>query len=216
MSQSENSSKPSEVMAISDLLENIGFSTPSLQSAPRKIIEAAGYTNPRKVNIAADKAKLIQTYVETNFRLVCSDGCGEALGKKRMKPNLCVETKKCGFCNGSNQNKLLAQMAKNLSDQGLLEILIVGGSTQSANTLNRVLKNCKVNLKIVEGTKRTNLKTAKLLCRNADVVVIWGATRLDHTVSQVFSAAVEPAKKVPIARPGLKALADAVNIHINT
>jgi hypothetical protein len=166
MSQSENSSKSCEVMAISDLLVSIGFSTPSLQSAPRKIIEAAGYTNSRKVNIAVNKAKLIQTYVETNFRLVCSNECAAALGKKRVKPNLCVETQKCTFCNGSNQNKLLAQMAKNLSDQGLLEILIVGGSTQSANTLNRVLRNCKINLKIVEGTKRTNLKTAKLLCRN--------------------------------------------------
>ena len=214
MSTSQNPVKSSEVMLISDLLETIGFSDTGIQSPARKIIETAGYTNPRKINIATDKARLIEAYVENNFRLVCSTACAAALDQKQMRPQLRVKAQKCEFCNGSKQNKLLAKMANDLSNNNLLEILVVGGSTQSANTLNRALKHCKINIKIVEGTKRTNLKTAKILCRSADVVVIWGATQLDHTVSQVFSAAADPAKKVPVARPGLNALADAMNIHL--
>ena len=215
MCQSENPPKSSEVMPISHLLESIGFSDASLQLAARPIIEAAGYTNSRKINISIDKAKLVEAYIKNNFRLVCSPACAAALGKKRMRTQLQVEIKKCEFCNGSKQNKLLAKMAKDLFDQNLLEILVVGGSPQSASTLNRVLKNCNINIKVIEGTKRTNSKTAKLLCRTADVVVIWGATQLDHTVSQVFSAATEPNKKVPVARPGIKALVEAMNIHLD-
>lgn len=216
MSQSKKPSESTEVMPISGLLETLGFSNPSLRCAVRKIIETAGYTNPRKTNIAVDKAKFVQIYIKTNFRLVCSEECDAASGKKRTKSSLRVRADKCEFCNGSDQNRLVAKMAKNLSDRGLSEILIIGGSTQSANTLNRLLKSCKINLKIIEGTKRTNLKMAKLLCRNADLVVIWGATQLDHTVSKVFNIAAEPGTKVPVARPGLKALADAVNIHLRS
>jgi len=216
MSQSKKPSESSEVIPISGLLETLGFSNPNVQSAVRQIIETAGYTNPRKTNIAVDKAKLVQIYIKANFRLVCSEECDDDAGKKRMKSGLRVRTDKCEFCNGSDQNRLVAKMAKSLSDRGLSEILIVGGSTQSANTLNRLLKSCKINLKIIEGTKRTNLKMAKLLCRNVDLVVIWGATQLDHTVSQVFNIAAEPGTKVPVARPGLKALVDAVNIHLRS
>ena len=214
MSQSKKSSESREVMPISGLLETLGFSNPSLRSAARQIIETAGYTNPRKTNISVNKAELVQIYIKTNFRLVCSDGCDAASGKKRMKSSLRVRTDKCEFCSGSNQNRLVAKMAKNLSDRGLSEILIVGGSIQSANTLNRLLKSSKINLKIVQGTKRINSKMAKLLCRNSDLVVIWGATQLDHTVSKVFNIAAEPGTKVPVARPGLKALTEAVNIHL--
>ena len=141
MCQSENPPKSSEVMPISHLLESIGFSDASLQLAARPIIEAAGYTNSRKINISIDKAKLVEAYIKNNFRLVCSPACAAALGKKRMRTQLQVEIKKCEFCNGSKQNKLLAKMAKDLFDQNLVEILVVGGSPQSANTLNRVLKN---------------------------------------------------------------------------
>ena len=132
MSQSKKPSESTEVMPISGLLETLGFSNPSLRCAVRKIIETAGYTNPRKTNIAVDKAKFVQIYIKTNFRLVCSEECDAASGKKRTKSSLRVRADKCEFCNGSDQNRLVAKMAKNLSDRGLSEILIIGGSTQSA------------------------------------------------------------------------------------
>ena len=108
-------------MPISHLLESIGFSDASLQLAARPVIEAAGYTNPRKINISTDKAKLVEAYIKSNFSLVCSPACAAALGKKRMRTQLQVEIKKCEFCNGSKQNKLLAKMAKDLFDQNLVD-----------------------------------------------------------------------------------------------
>ena len=122
----------------------------------------------------------------------------------------------CDACAGRPTQRWYRWMARRLADTRRLRLTVVGGSEQTHAEL-RALAALAPDLKqrLVDGTVSTTRQQARSHCRGSDVVVIWGSTRLDHAVSQVYkdeALAADHVRLVPVGdgARGVQALARAV------
>ena len=79
------------------------------------------------------------------------------------------------------------------------EITIVGGSPAYRQQLKELAEphRAALRLNLVSGTRRRTRRRAAADMRKSDLVVIWGATELDHSVSAVYTGDGAPLLRVP-------------------
>jgi hypothetical protein len=196
-----------EVLRIDELIAAFGLSGPDAD-AGRAALEAAGLTNPRKVNISAGKVDAAQAVLADRFQRVCAACLPVVARDDRALAR--VDAACCERCAGSNNARAVRDMLAACRRAGVARIVFVGGSPSFRREIERLVGD-GLDLRLVDGTRRRTRAEAQRDIAWADVVVVCGATELAHGVSELYTAAL-PArrKRVVTSRRGIEAIADDV------
>ena len=144
---------------------------------------------------------------------ICSDACVELLDVRGDKREIVRVTRAgCEVCNGSNNQRAMAECISALRRKKMLKIVIVGGSPGQRNDVRQYFEGAGVDIRFVDGTSASH--GAKEAERNkmwAQLIVIWGPTPLRHAVSNRYTEErYEGLKVVTVPRRGIEALCTEV------
>ncbi len=206
---------PDDVIAISALLAELGFVTVPSRRAARVHLQAAGLTNPTKVNIQRSKRDAVEEAVRSRIARSCgSPSCDRVLATSG-RDVIEVEPSFCEVCRGSEGERALMQMADAMVAAGRTRLLVLGGSPASRTQIRETLRGRPIEVEFIEGDRPTGERRARELSASADIIVIWGGTILDHKVSQPFADLGEfSAKRITVAQRGAASLARGVIEHL--
>jgi hypothetical protein len=202
---------PDADLGIDDVLDDLGFAGENARRA-RAALEQAGLTNARKKRIAASKLEAIKAVLDQQFLLLCTrTACrATAAGDGRVVLDAARPTA-CRVCAGSANASEIERAIAALAERGLRRVVVVGGSPSTREELDGLIGR-RLELRLVSGTERRTAREAKADLGWADVVVIWGATELDHKVSKLYTddASSSSSRVVTCPRRGIAALAETL------
>ncbi len=108
-----------------------------------------------------------------------------------------VTPERCELTGGSDIRAAFNDLARACQSAAVRVITIVGGSPAYRQQLKILAEAHGLPLNLVSGTQRRTRKRAEADMRKSDVVVIWGATELDHSVSGVYTSGAAPILRSP-------------------
>jgi hypothetical protein len=198
-------------LVIADLLESLGFDTEEGRSPARAVLEAESLTRPGKANIDETKRARVEALLAERFLVTCGDRyCdSRAAGRRAIRAAL---TTSCRICEGSANRRALVEAEASMARAGIVRVVIVGGGTKSRQELEQT-KSSDWSLRLVDGTGRCTLDQAVADARWAELVVIWGSTPLDHSVSGLYAQAAAGPRCLQTAKRGLSAMLLEVAVH---
>lgn len=99
-----------------------------------------------------------------------------------------VPRERCEVCGGSDIRRAFRGFVDACQAAEVQRITIVGGSPAYREQLETLRRNhgSGLRLKLVAGSRPPGRKRARDLVRGSDLVLIWGATILDHSTSDAF------------------------------
>ena len=203
---------------IGEILGELGFSGAAAQQAARAALEQAGLTRAGKSRISAEKLERVKGLLDKDFARVCKDpSCRAALGrlKPAAAPLSVADPRDCERCGGSDNVKAMRRLAELCRPRGLRRVVVVGGSPSVRQEL-AALQPAEWELRLVDGTERRTLDKARADLEWAHIVLVWGASELDHRVSRLYTDTASPHrhKVVQVARRGIAALLNAGSEHV--
>lgn len=200
----------SDALDIASLLTELGFAPGVALEQAREALVAARLTLPHKQNIAANKRARVEATLAELFLVTCGeDTCEAQAGGRTLF--IAPSRDGCHVCGGSANERTLQLARDATASAGLSRIVVVGGSPNLHEDL-RKRTPVEWELRIVDGTARHTVDQARTNLEWAHVVLIWGATQLDHKVSRLYTVHRD-ARCVVINRRGLSSLFDAIREH---
>lgn len=203
---------------ITEVLGELGFGEPSAQRAARSALEKAGLTHARKTRISEEKLPRVRELLDATFARACADEvCRGAL--RRQKPGsellAVIEPRACEYCGGSDNRKAMRRLVAACLHRGVSRVVVVGGSPSVRDELEH-LKPDGWQLRLIDGTERRTQDKAKADLEWAQLVLVWGASELDHKVSRLYtdSPSASRRKVVTVAKRGIAALLNAGADHL--
>lgn len=149
----------------------------------------------------------LKRLLEERLALVCSrESCrpdGDVVAV-RVPPG------RCEMCGGSDIRAAFERFAEAAERCGLKAIVVVGGSPVYRRQLRALVDQSRAPLRVdlVSGTTRRPRHKVEADMRRAQLVVIWGATILDHSVSVAYRGG--PARVLKVPDRGITRMLDAV------
>ena len=145
--------------------------------------------------------------LEERVALVCSrDSCHPdgAVVAVRVPPG------RCEMCGGSDIRAAFERFAEAAERCGIDALVVVGGSPAYRRQLRALVDQARAPIRVdlVSGTTRRPRHKVEADLRRAQVVVIWGATLLDHSVSVAYRGG--PARLLKVGDRGITRMLDAV------
>ena len=202
---------PAADLGIDEVLDDLGFAGENARLA-RAALEGAGLTNPRKKRIAATKLEAIKSVLDEKFLLLCTRMACRAAAPADGRVVLdAARPTACRACSGSANASEIERAIAALAERGLRRVGVVGGSPSTREELDGLVGK-RLDLRLVSGTDRRTARDAKADLEWSDVVVIWGATELDHKVSKLYTddASSSSSRVVTCPRRGIAALAETL------
>lgn len=195
---------------IQQLLSELGFAADDAYEKARQALETAKLTNRRKKRINESKRPLVEALLTERFLVTCGNDACDARSSGR-EVIAAAAPEQCAVCAGSANRRTL-DTARELARQAdIAHIVVVGGAPRVHEELRR-LTPPEWTVRIVVGTLRRTAEQARSDMQWADLIIVWGATELDHKVSELYTAHRDP-RCVVINRRGLSSLFDAVSEH---
>lgn len=208
-------------------LEEARGAIPAPPASARAIFEARGLLGDSEIDVVvrglgeqregggllallevADPSAL-ESFLEDRVSLLCGEpACAAPPGRAILK----VPPPRCDVCGGSDIRRATRRFQEAALLNGLSRVVIVGGSPQYHRQLKALLTEPRLRLTLVPGDRRRNLRQAQADEAGADLVVLWGATLLDHSTSELYGRGSGRVLRVPhrgIARMLLQ-VADAL------
>lgn len=193
-------------------LAELGFVDSAAQALARAALEEANLTRPGKQRISEEKLPRLQKVLATRFALSCSS-CSEIAGTLRPgRRVLLVSNQHCERCGGSSHRAAALRFIGACETAHVGRVVVVGGSPTSRWAVTQELSELDVDC--IDGTKAMTKDRARRLIDGADLVIVWGGTQLDHSVSGQFAAPQDKWKVVATQKRGLAALLDAGTTHL--
>lgn len=204
----------SQVVAIAELLRELGFDTVHGRRTARRVLERAGLTNPRKQNIATGKRLAVGEALDTALAAHCgADGCRE-IATRDPRDAVRVAPQACEVCGGRGTDQALRTMVRSLKQAGRSRLVIVGGSPNSRQQLTDVLSDTTIKFRMVDGERAPQPRRAQQWAEWADLIVIWASTAVGHKVTEHFQRPEHTDHTIVVPRRGLEALAQEVERHL--
>jgi hypothetical protein len=197
-------------------LASIGFGPGPARTAARAALEEAQLTRPSKARMSAQKLERATAQLLARFSLHCSSpACGEAARRSGRQALPAATKSLCPHCGGSDNARAAQDLMTACASAGVRHLLVVGGSPSVREELHAALGTA-LELRTVDGTERRTQERARSDLEWADLVLLWGATELDHKVSTHYAhpPAGQRGKLVHVARRGIAALLTAAVEHI--
>ncbi len=197
-------------------LAGLGFAPGPPRTAARAALEEAQLTRPNKARMSTQKLERAAAQLAARFTLHCaSAACTEAARRSGREPLLAATKAHCPYCGGSDNARAARDLLAACARAGVRRVLVVGGSPAVREELHAVLGE-QLALRTVDGTERRTQERARGDLEWADLVLLWGATQLDHKVSAHYAhpPAALRGKLVQVARRGIAALLTAAVEHL--
>lgn len=171
-----------------DLYRELGFApAPELDAA----LGEEGLSNPSKARISLEKRGAVRDLLSRRFFRACARGdCRTAApglaGERRVA--LAAGQEHCEVCAGSVNQRAIDAMVEACLKAGWKRVCVVGGSPNSRRDFEEGVGG-RLEVRMIDGTKTRNLKSASADTAWANCVVLWGGTQLDHKVSTLYRGA---------------------------
>jgi hypothetical protein len=125
------------------------------------------------------------------------DPTGHTLGDATVV--VLVPPERCEITGGSDIRASFRRLVTACERAGVGTLTIVGGSPAYRQQLDTLAAPHRpaLRLNLVSGTRRREKRRAEADMRKSDVVVIWSATELDHSVSALYTSGSAPTLHVP-------------------
>ena len=198
-------------------LSTEGFDLPEGRTRAREALEAAGLTRAGKARMSAAKEERARSVLDEQlFKHCATPACVAAAARSGRAPVRTGHRTACASCGGSDNRRAEEALLEACQRAGVRRLGIVGGSPSVREELRDALSP-RLELRLVDGTERRTLNQARLDLEWADLVLLWGASELDHRVSTLYTGA-PPAlrrKLVHTSRRGIAALLEAAVVHLS-
>lgn len=124
-----------------------------------------------------------------------------------------VSPERCEISGGSDIRVHFRRLLDACRQAQVHKLTIVGGSPAYRSELKRLAEphHKELELNLVSGTQRRERKRADADMRTSDLVVIWGATELDHSVSSVYTRAEN---RLIVRHRGISRMLSEVAAHL--
>jgi multidrug efflux pump subunit AcrA (membrane-fusion protein) len=157
-----------------------------LAQRPEDLLDAIDLTSP---------AQLVQL-LDQSLALV-HDPSGYTLGDASVIVR--VPPERCEITGGSDIRASFHHLLTACEHAGVSALTVVGGSPAYRQQLATLAAPHRptLRLNLVSGTRRREKRRAEADMRKSDLVVIWSATELDHSVSALYSGDSAPIVHVP-------------------
>ena len=126
-------------------------------------------------------AEALEVWLEDRVAMVCAS-CAPAPGRAVLQ----VPPSRCDVCGGSDIRRAVKRFQDAALLSGLGRIVIVGGSPQYHRQLRALLTDPRITLNLIPGDRRRTSRQVAADEAGADLVIVWGATLLDHSLSQLY------------------------------
>lgn len=208
--QSVSAAVSNEPVDIATWLAELGFVTEASRAAARKLLENAGFTNPRKRSMARFKLDAAQALLDRLVVRVC--GPCAAFGAPRLANSVESDPTHCSVCRGSNNRRAVMGMAVACRAKGIERLLVIGGSNGTIHELETLLRDTSIELRCVDGVDYAPNKKRALPDLNwAQFIVVWASTPLPHKVSVSYTdECPADVRMITVARRGVEALCGEV------
>ncbi len=133
--------------------------------------------------LEASRADALAAWLDARLSLVCgAPACVPSAGAEVFR----VSPARCEFCGGSDVRRAAKRFFAACAAAGISRVRVVGGSPTYGRVLRELAADEPVDLKTVCGTARRTQKEARADQKHADLVILWGATLLDHATSDLY------------------------------
>jgi hypothetical protein len=202
---------PDTSLDIDELLMGLGFDTPEGRSRARALLETERLTRAGKSRIDGTKVERVEGLLSERLFVCCGAANCLRLAAGRAVVS-CAQVRSCQGCGGSANRRSVEAAQAAFQRASIRHVVIVGGSPAVHEEILR-LKSDAWELRLIDGKAKRTLDQARADARWSDLVLIWGATELDHKVSGLYLAEVPRDRLVMTARRGVAALFDEAATH---
>ncbi len=128
----------------------------------------------------------LASLLERRLALVCGDpGCAPELGAAALQ----VLPARCEVCGGSDIQRAAHGFVRSCLAADIVRVRFVGGSPNYRTKLAALFPaSGPLTVHTTLGDKRVRLQRSRSQQRGDDLVIIWGATELDHATSGAYRA----------------------------
>ncbi len=195
--------------SLTNILADLGYRSPAARQLAVSALVDANLTTGRKSRIASSKLDAVKATLADRFVLACGRASCRTSASATSKMLIDVaRPTDCSVCGGSANESSINRAIAALATRGMRKLVVVGGSPKTREELRTLVRD-RFELRVVAGTDRRTSTDAKADLAWAHLVVIWGATQLDHTVSKLYTDGRHE-KVVTCGRRGIEALADTI------
>lgn len=184
LSEMESAPSPeASRFSLSALLDRRGCRTREEREAClRHLIESKALDAFLERAIVSESREL-DAILDAAVSFVCGrEECRPAAGSTP----LVVEAHRCEVCGGSDLRLAAKKLFDACLEKGLKRIRVVGGSPTYHTQLRELAADSPIELKLISGVDRRTEREAKADQKHSDLVVLWGATLLDHSTSGLY------------------------------
>jgi len=126
-----------------------------------------------------------------------------------------VEPRRCEICGGSDIRVAYGTFIEACAAGRIRNVVLVGGSPAYRKQIGALAsEHPDVRVDLVPGTVRRPTHKAEADMRRADVVVIWGATLLDHSISENYKPGRGKARLLTVRDRGITRMLKAVGAYV--
>ena len=173
-------------ISLTEALVARGLSDPDEQA--QAVAALTGTESARRLMEALETRDIagLRSALERRLALVCgSPGCSAPAGAAVIE----VSPARCELCGGSEIQRAATRFIHACEAAGVARVRFVGGSPNYRTQLEALFpRRGPLTVHTTAGDRRVPLHRAKAQQRSDDLVVIWGATELDHATSGAYRA----------------------------
>jgi len=173
-------------ISLAEALVARGLSDPDEQA--QAVAALTGTESARRLMESLETRDIVglRSALERRLALVCgSSGCSAPAGAAVIE----VSPARCELCGGSEIQRAATRFIQACEAAGVARVRFVGGSPNYRTQLEALFpRRGPLTVHTTAGDRRVPLHRAKAQQRSDDLVVIWGATELDHATSGAYRA----------------------------
>jgi hypothetical protein len=163
-------------------------------------------------SLATGDITWLRSALERRLALLCgSSDCKAPPGAVTIE----VAPARCELCGGSEIQRAATRFIRACETAGISRVRFVGGSPNYRTQLEELFpRRGPLTVATTAGDRRVPLNKSKAQQRSDDLVVIWGATELDHATSGAYRA--QFGRVETIAHRGIGRMLDLAAERITT
>jgi hypothetical protein len=181
------------MVGLTELLTDRGLRGDDEQAAAvRALADARRLSELSRHLSAADPAPVAEL-LSNRLVLHCGrEDCPVPVGVSVVRVSLA----RCEVCDGSDTRRSIRRFGESLLLRGVKRLTLVGGSPPYHRILKEHL-DPRVELHLIPGDARHTQAQAQSEHRWAQLILVWGGTLLDHSVSSHYTGDDPPTLRVP-------------------
>ena len=190
--------RPAPMPPLGDALQRRGILGEHEAARMLKGLIEARRVGPLLRLLEATDGESLHTFLEDRVVLHCGgEACPVVPGRAVVR----VPSKRCEVCGGSDIQRVVRGFVDACLLTGRRHVVVVGGSPRYHRQLRELVQHHRLQIELVPGNVRRTMRQAQADMARADVVIIWGATVLDHSVADLYKDG--PSHVVRIAHRGM-------------